>query len=412
MRRRILRDQHELVVITGIGLVTPLGSDRDSSWQAMRAGRCGLRAVSMGDGLTVVGGPMALAHEERPDMISVLAERACDEAVVDSELDIAELDCDRAGCVIGSCGPPSERTLSAIRENRIDAGLCWELAMPDQAVKRISGRYGLYGPSLSPAAACATGLIAVLRAVDCIQDGFCDVMFAGCADASLDRLTVSGFRSMRVLADGEDPNAAIRPFDKDRRGFAIGEGSAMFVLERISHALRRRAPIYAVIAGGISGGDAYHVTSLNPDPSNLAWLINKVLYQSGVTADDVDYINAHGTGTQQNDLAEAQAIHKAFGAAAGTIHVSAVKSMIGHLLTAAGGVELAVTALAVRDGFVPPTINLATPDPDIALNCTPHRGVAMPIRTALKLSIAFGGHFGAAVLRHPACYGLACRRAA
>ncbi|MBI3468923.1 MAG: beta-ketoacyl-[acyl-carrier-protein] synthase family protein, partial [Planctomycetes bacterium] len=276
----------------------------------------------------------------------------------------------------------------------------------------ISSRYGLYGASLSTAAACATGLLAVIRAVECIHDGHCDVMFAGCADASLDRFTVSGFRNMRVLAEGDNPAEALRPFDRQRRGFAIGEGAAMFVLESMSHAVARRAPIYAVVAAGISGGDAYHLTSLNPDPSNLAWQISKVLHRAGVSPDEVDYINAHGTGTVQNDLAEAQAIRTAFGPAAARVRLSAVKSMIGHLLTAAGGVELAITALAVRDGFVPPTINLTDPDPECGLDCTPLRGIAHPIRTALKLSIAFGGHFGAAVLRHPACYELAGRIAA
>src|SRR5262249_51372787 len=150
----------------------------------------------------------------------------------------------------------------------------------------------------------------------------------------------------------------------------------------------RGVPIYAVIAGGLSGGDAYHITHLNPDPTNLAWLISRTLHQAGVTPDEVDYINAHGTGTQQNDLVEAQAIRRAFGAAASKLRVSAVKSMIGRLLTAAGGVELAITALAVRDGFVPPTVNLTDPDPECGLDCTPLHGVAQPIRTALKLSIA------------------------
>jgi len=412
MKSRRSRPIPEPVVITGIGLVTPLGVDRETSWQAICQGKSGLREVTLRDGLTVVGAPAALPREDRPDWAHCLAERAADEALHDAHVELDRINRDRAGCVVGISGPPYEHTLSEIRNNGPNAGLCWEIAMPDYPASRISRRYSLWGPSLSPAAACATGLIAVLRAVDSIEDGACDLMIAGCADASLDRFTVSGFRNMRVLAESENPAEAVRPFDRSRCGFAIGEGAAMFVIERLGHALLRRAPIYAVIAAGISGGDAYHVTSLNPDPTNLAWQISKVLARAGVSPADVDYINAHGTGTLQNDLAEAHAIRKAFGTSATKVRASALKSMIGHLITAAGGVELALTAMAVRDGFIPPTINLKDPDPDCGLDCTPLRGVPYPIRTALKLSIAFGGHFGATVLRHPSCYGLGMRVAA
>jgi 3-oxoacyl-(acyl-carrier-protein) synthase len=401
------RSSTDPVVISGIGLITPVGIDRESSWQAICAGKSGMRSVHLRDGLTVVGAPAAIPREDRPDWVHCLAERAADEALSDSQLQLNSLDLDRVGCVIGIAGPPYEHTLSEIRRGTPQAGLCWEISMPAYPASRLSHRFGLCGPSISPAAACATGLIAVLRGVDCIEEGTCDVVFAGCADASLDRFTVSGFRSMRVLAEAPNPAEAVRPFDRNRSGFAIGEGAAVFILERMSHALSRRAPIYAAIAAGISGADAYHVTSLNPDPSNLAWQISQVLHRAGVTPAEVDYINAHGTGTVQNDLAEALAIRKALGPVGASVRISAVKSMIGHLITAAGGVELAITALSVRDGFVPPTINLTEPDPDCGLNCTPMQGVRCQIHTALKLSIAFGGHFGAAVLRHPSCYGVA-----
>ncbi len=412
MKSRGNRLSPEPAVITGIGLVTPVGTDRESSWQAICEGRSGLRLVKLGDGMQVVGGPSSIPREDRPEWVLHITERVALEALQDARLDLNSFDHDRAGSVVGGSNIPSEHTLSTILANGPDAAVSWETCLPFNPASYIGRQFQLHGPSLSPAAACATGLISVLRAADTIQDGLCDVMFAGCADASLHRLTVSGFRSMRVLAEAENPAEAVRPFDRQRRGFAIGEGAAMFVLERMSHAVARRAPIYAVIAGGISGGDAYHLTSLDPDPGNLAWQINKVLQQSGVTPDEVDYINAHGTGTVQNDLAEAHAIHKAFGPAASKIRISAIKSIIGHLLTAAGGVELAITALAVRDGFIPPTMNLTDPDPECDLNCTPLHGTPYPILTALKLSIAFGGHFGAAVLRHPSCYGLENRLAA
>jgi 3-oxoacyl-(acyl-carrier-protein) synthase len=407
MKRRVDRSFPDPVVISGIGLVTPVGIDRESSWRAICAGQSGMRTVTLGDGLTVVGAPAAVPREDRPDWAHCLAERAADEAVLDSRLQLDQLDRDRVGCVVGICGPPYEHTLTEIRRGTAQAGLCWEISIPNYPASRMSRRFGLCGPSVSPAAACATGLIAVLRGVDYIEDDICDVVLAGCADASLDRFTVSGFRNMRVLAEAANPAEAVRPFDRKRHGFAIGEGAAVFVLERMSHAVARHVPIYAVIAAGISGGDAYHVTSLNPDPSNLAWQITQVLHRAGVVPEDVDYINAHGTGTLQNDLAEALAIRKAFGPLASKVRTSAIKSMIGHLITAAGGVELAITALSVRDGFIPPTMNLTDPDPECGLDCTPLHGVTHRIRTALKLSIAFGGHFGAAVLRHPSCYTIA-----
>ncbi len=405
----------DAVVITGIGLITPLGIDRESSWRAIRAGCSGLRLLKLADGQEVVGAPVPIEHDNRPGWVHGLVERVCDEAVQDARLNLSRLDRDRTGCVIGVAGFPREVDLTRVKTNQPEAGESWSTSLPNHAASVISSRYRLWGPCLSTAAACATGLIAVLRAADCIRDGYCDVMFAGCADASLDRFTVSGFQRMRVLAEanGKPAQQAVRPFDRSRRGFAIGEGAAMFVLERLSHALRRGAPLYAVLAGGHIGADAYHVTHLDPDASHLAWMIARALHQAGVTPEEVDYINAHGTGTLQNDQAEARAIKRAFGAAISRVRLSASKSMIGHLLTAAGGVELAITALAVRDGFAPPTINLTDPDPEVAeLNCVPNRGVEMPIHTALKLSIAFGGHFGAAVLRHPDCYGLAARQAA
>jgi len=405
----------DIVVVTGIGLITPLGATRESSWRCIRSGRSGLRLIKMPNGQEVIGAPVPIERDERPGWVHRLAAQACDEAIEDAKLDLDRLDRDRTGCVIGMAGFPREVDLTRVKHNEPDALASWTSSLPNHAASVISHRYGLWGPCLSTAAACATGLIAVLRAADCIRDGCCDVMFAGCADASLDRLTISGFQRMRVLVNpnGMAPQEAVRPFDRQRRGFAIGEGAAMFVLERLGHALARGAPIYAVLAGGHIGADAYHVTHLDPDPSHLAWMIARALHQAGVRPDEVDYINAHGTGTMQNDQAEARAIKRALGPAATRVHISGTKSMIGHLLTAAGGVELAITALAVRDGFIPPTINLTDPDPEVAdLDCTPNQGVYRPIRTALKLSIAFGGHFGAAVLRHPACYGLAMRQAA
>ena len=405
-------DGNDLVAITGIGLITPVGLDRESSWRAIRAGQSGMRHIWLSNGDRVTAAPVPLDGPPGDERVIRFAERAADEAVADARLDWARLDRDRVGCVMGAIGFVPADVVSHVRQGDASGAACWLECQRNNVASSLASRYDLYGPAISLAAACATGLISVLRGADCILDGCCDVVLAGSSDASLDVLAVGGFRNMRVLAESENPTEACRPFDAKRSGFVIGEGAAVFVLERMSVALERGASIYAVLAGGVSGSDAYHITALDPDPSGLAWMIRKALQRAGVTPEEVDYINAHGTGTRQNDIAEVQAIKKAFGPAAATVRVSAMKSMIGHLLCAAGGVELALATLAVRDGFIPPTINLTEQDPECDIDCTALRGVATPVRTALKLSIAFGGHIGIAVLRHPHCYGMAARRAA
>ncbi len=406
------------VVITGIGLITPLAIGRRASWELIKRGCSGTRLVRLVTGETVIGGPSPLTVDEEagePVAVSSKAQRmallAAEEALQDAGIQLHRLPPERVGCVLGATGCPSAAALTAARAGSVTD---WMNSYPNMAAATVARRLGLRGPVLSPAAACATGLFAVLRAAQCLVDGVCDVVLAGSSDASLDIFTVSGFERLRVLASRESPQQACRPFDRNRCGFVIGEGAAVFVLERLSRAVRRGAFVYAVLEAGVLGSDAYHVTGLNPDPSGVAELIRRCLRRARISPRDVDYINAHGTATKVNDLTEAQAIRMAFGKYAERVKVSATKSMIGHLICAAGGVELAVTALAVADGYVPPTANVTDPDPECAIDCTPIRGVARPIETALKLSIAFGGHFGAAILRHPHVYGLATpvRRAA
>jgi 3-oxoacyl-(acyl-carrier-protein) synthase len=231
-----------------------------------------------------------------------------------------------------------------------------------------------------------------------IRDGQCDLALAGSSEA-IHPLFAAGFYNMGVLAEHDDPVQACRPFDINRNGFVMGEGAAMFVLERLSHAQRRRAAIYAEVLGGIMLSDGRHITSLDADTDSLVELIRGTLRASGVVPDDIAYINAHGTGTQQNDVLESRGIRTAFGRASDSVCVSACKSMLGHLVNASGSVELAIMALALRDGFAPPTLNLTHPDPDCDLDCIPLVGRARPLEHALKLSIAFGGHLAAAVLR-------------
>jgi 3-oxoacyl-(acyl-carrier-protein) synthase len=234
--------------------------------------------------------------------------------------------------------------------------------------------------------------------VRAIRDEQCDLALAGSSEV-IHPLLAAGFYNMGVLAEHADPVQACRPFDANRSGFVMGEGAAMFVLESLEHAQSRGAAIYAEILGGRIMTDARHMTNLDDNCDALTELIRSTLHGSGLAPRDVTYINAHGTGTKQNDLLESRGIRSAFGRAAGSVCVSANKSMIGHLVNASGSVELAISALALRDGFAPPTLNLTSPDSECDLDCIPLVGRTQPLEHALKLSIAFGGHLAAIALR-------------
>ncbi len=390
------------VLITGIGLNTGLGEDRESSWARLRAGRHGFT-------------PYEHPHwKVSPAHFGCRVRGGCEidvarSAFFDAGLPGADFPRDRAGVVFGLSKGRLGRLIRVHKTCReVDPessadGLSGILdAWPHAAASQISSAFGLGGPSLGPVAACATGLIAALRGAELIQRGECDVVLAGAADTSLDLFVLEAFRRMGVLARvgaGEDPGRAVRPWDRDRSGFLVGEGMAAFVLEREDHARARGILPYAEFCGGTFGADAYHMTNLNPDPSNLAGLIGRALENAGVEPSEVDHVNVHGTATKANDPLECLALRLVFGAHADRLTCSANKAQIGHLLGAAGAVELAFTALAVRDGFVPPTRNLDHPDPRCDLDGTPHVGRVLPIRAALKLSIGFGGHLAAAVLR-------------
>jgi 3-oxoacyl-(acyl-carrier-protein) synthase len=270
--------------------------------------------------------------------------------------------------------------------------------MPNTACSVVANQYGFGGPRICHSVACASGLIDVLSAVRSIQDCQCDIALCGSAEA-FHPLFAAGFHQMKVLAHHEDPTQACRPFDSRRQGFVMGEGSAMFVVERLSHALHRGARIYAELAGGKMLAEAHHLTGLDAESEALAYLIRATLQDADLEFGQIDYINAHGTGTQQNDLVETRGIRRAMGSAADGICISSTKSMLGHLVNASGSVELAITALALRDGFVPPTINLTDPDPECDLDCIPLVGRPHRVETALKLSVAFGGHLAAVALR-------------
>jgi 3-oxoacyl-(acyl-carrier-protein) synthase len=274
----------------------------------------------------------------------------------------------------------------------------WHQWLPNTACSLVASRYGMTGPRLCHSTACASGLVDIIAAYRALVDDQCDIALAGSAEA-FHPLFAAGFHRMRVLAYHENPQRACRPFDATRDGFIMGEGAAMFVLEKLSHALRRGARIYAQLLGAKTLADAHHMTDLDLGCDTLSHLISRTLGTAGLRPLDIGYINAHGTGTQQNDVAESRAIRRAMGSAADRLCVSATKSILGHLVNAAGSVELAVTALAMRDGFVPPTLNLTRQDPECDLDCIPLVGRQNRFIHALKLSVAFGGHLAAVALR-------------
>jgi 3-oxoacyl-[acyl-carrier-protein] synthase II len=394
------------VVITGIGVVTSIGHSREAVWQAIQRGECGVRRLtgipSIPDGLLL--GATADVEGEFPGQLKniPLCRQTAAEALADARIHFGRVDRDRFGCSIGAHMGDTDFVVErlGLQDSLIPAGKrpWWQQWLPNTACATVAQDYDLRGPRLSNSTACASGTIAILKAVRAIHDGQCDLALAGSSEA-IHPLFAAGFYNMGVLADHADPTLACRPFDKNRSGFVMGEGAAMFVLELLEHAQERGAAIYAEVLGGRILTDARHVTSLNANSDALSELIRVTLRTSDLVPRDVAYINAHGTGTKQNDLLESRGIRSAFGRAANSVCVSANKAMLGHLVNASGSVELAITALALRDGFAPPTLNLTDPDPECDLDCIPLVGRVRPLEHALKLSIAFGGHLAAVALR-------------
>ncbi len=393
------------VVITGVGLVSSLGRDRESTWQAVRQGQRGMRWVK---GIPELGSRAVIAApvDLEPDFPGQLkpiplARLAALEAVQDAQLNLQHLDPFEVGCCIsGHMGDASHVALRLGRTELLPRKdfPWWQQWFPSSACEEVKRSLGLRGPSLVHQAACASGLADFHAAVRLLRSGQCRAVVAGAADA-LHPLFIAGFERLRVLAQAEDPQEACRPFDRRRCGFVMDEGAAVFVLERLEDALARGAKIYAEVLGGIMAAQAHHVTSMDMGSHALAEALRRLLHQTQLEPEQVDYINAHGTGTQQNDPAEVQGIRQALGKAASQVVLSSTKAQLGHLINAAGCVELAITVLALRDGFLPPTMNLTDPDPECDLNCLPLEGLPQRAQVALKLSVGFGGHVVAVALR-------------
>lgn len=391
------------MVVTGIGLNTGLGLSTTETWANLIAGRHAFRELALPHatgahphvGCPLAGGP---ALSTGANLLRVAA-AACS----DARLGETQVDKDRVGVAIGMskgdlAGFASwHRELSRDRgDTDVERARGWLASWPNAAASSLAAEGGFRGPCLAPIAACATGLVAALQGVQLIRRGVCDVVLAGAGDSSLDPLVLGAFRRMGVLAA---PGLAVRPWDRLRSGFLVGEGAAVLVLERDDRARARGMIPYAELAGGAFGADAYHMTDLDPDPSGLAHVIRRAMTNAGVPAEEIDHVNVHGTATRSNDPLECRAIRLALGARADRVACSANKSQIGHLLGAAGAVELAITCLSIHERFMTPTLNLTDPDPACDLDGTPLVGRHREIVAALKLSIGFGGHLAAAVLR-------------
>lgn len=391
----------EPIVITGIGMIASLGSTRETVWQAVQQGHSRMRPLTGLRGIpdgTLFGATVDGLPEDRRLKVFELCEHAAREAVADAAIDFKRVDLDRFGCSLNA----HMGDLSAFY---LEHGLAaqfstpwWEHFFPSAACSVLADKYRLGGPRLAHSTACASSLISIIAGVQAIRNRQCDIALVGGGDA-INPLFAAGFHRMRVLATGDDPNQACKPFDRNRTGFVLGEGAGILVIERLGHALRRGAQIYAEIAAAKVLAEAQHVTSLTSDGDGLARAIDLTLKQARLEPQDVGYINAHGTGTEQNDLTEIRAIQQVFGPASEQLCVSATKSILGHMINAAGAAEFAITTLALRDGIAPPTRNLTDVEPECRFNCVPTIGRLNRFQNALKLSVAFGGHLVAVALR-------------
>ncbi len=399
------------VVVTGLGAVTPVGNDVATTWRSLLEGKSGAGPITKFD---ATGFAVRFACEvkgfdphqymdrkeaKRADLFTQYAVAAASQAMHDAGFgDRTGYDPDRTGVIIGS-GIGGLKTFEEQHDVFRERGsskispFFVPMFISDIAAGIVSMQFNAKGPNYATVSACATSAHAIGDAFRAIQYGDADVMITGGAEATVTPMAIGGFANMGALSERNDePETASLPFDATRDGFVMGEGAAVLVLEELHHALDRGATIYAELAGYGATGDAYHVTAPAPNGEGAQRAMRRALADAGLTPDMVQYLNAHGTSTPANDVNETKAIKAVFGEAARQLSVSSTKSSTGHMLGAAGAVECLITALAVREGKIPPTINYRTPDPECDLNYTPNVAVDRPIEAALSNSFGFGGH--------------------
>lgn len=397
------------VVVTGIGAVTPLGNDVDTTWNNIISGVSGigpLTRVNADEYPAKVAAELKDFNPElfmekkearKMDRFTQYAVAASMMAVKDAGLDINDENAARVGVWIGS-GIGGMETFEAQFETFLNRGyrrvspFFVPMMIPDMATGQVSIMLGAKGVNSCTVTACATGTNSIGDAFKAIQRGDADAMITGGTEAPITKMAVAGFCANTALSTNPDPNTASRPFDLNRDGFVMGEGAGVVVLEELEHALARGAHIYAEIVGYGSTGDAYHITAPAPAGEGGARAMKMAIQDGGLKPEDIDYINAHGTSTDYNDKYETMAIKEVFGDHAYKVAVSSTKSMTGHLLGAAGGIEAIFTVLAMKESILPPTINYETPDPECDLDYVPNQARKQEIKAAISNSLGFGGH--------------------
>ncbi|MEJ2049479.1 MAG: beta-ketoacyl-ACP synthase II [Calditrichota bacterium] len=399
------------VVITGMGAVTPIGNSVKEFWDGMMAGKSGADMIKKFDATQYatkfacevkdfcpaedVISPKEL---KRIDLFAQFAIVAAEEAIRDSGLDFEKVNRERAGVIIGS-GIGGIMSFEEEHKKYLNGGprrvspFFIPQMIIDIAAGHVSIKYGLKGPNYASVSACATASHNIGNAFKTIQRGDADLMISGGSEAAICPMGVAGFNAMKAISTrNDDPQKASRPFDKNRDGFVMGDGAGIVVLEELEHAKKRGAAIYAEMRGIGFTADAHHITAPSPGGEGAVRAMHLCLADGGLNIEDVQYINAHGTSTPYNDKSESEAIKTLFGEYAYKLNVSSTKSMVGHLLGAAGGVELIASVLAINNGMIPPTINYEEPDPDCDLNYTPNQPVEKKVKAAISNTFGFGGH--------------------
>lgn len=397
------------VVITGLGAITPIGNTVPEFWAGIQAGTVGIGPITHFDTTDykvknaaevknfTAKERMDAKAARRMEAFSQYAVAAAMEAMEDAGLNMEEEDPYRVGVIIGS-GIGGLSSIEKETEKLLQKGpsrtapLLVPKMISNMAAGNVSILLGCKGKCTNVVTACATGTHSIGDALRAIQYGDADVMFAGGSESSVTPLAVAGFTSLTALTEEEDPMKASRPFDKDRSGFVLGEGAGVIVLEELEHAKKRGARIYAELAGYGATSDAYHITSPAEDGSGAAKAMELAMEEAGVAPEEVDYINAHGTSTHHNDLFETRAIHRAFGESAKNLKVNSTKSMIGHLLGAAGAVELITCVKEMEEGYLHPTVGTTEPGEGCDLDYILGEPVKEPISVAISNSLGFGGH--------------------
>ncbi|MBI5196392.1 MAG: beta-ketoacyl-ACP synthase II [Nitrospirae bacterium] len=405
------------VVVTGVGMITPLGTGTEKSWNGLLEGRSGIRAITQFDAADYpcrIAGEVAdfeidrfidLKEQKKMDRFIHFGVAAASMAVKDSGLQITEENAGRVGVIVGA-GIGGLRAIEHYSRVIQERGYkkITPFFIPMVIINLIAGHisilFGAKGPNSSVATACASGTHSIGDAFKLIQQGTTDAMIAGGAEAVITPLGIAGFTAMKALSTrNHEPERASRPFDRDRDGFVMGEGAGILVLEELESARKRGAGIYAEIIGYGMTGDAYHITSPPPEGEGAARCMAAALKDAAVNPENINYINAHGTSTKYGDELESAAIKKVFGGHAYKVAVSSTKSMTGHLLGAAGGVEAVISVLSIVNSIVPPTINLENPDPECDLDYVPNKARQMNVDVAMSNSFGFGGTNACIVLR-------------